>query len=73
LDESELTEGGTVKIITVEEHQARYIEGLLRDRKRATHKEMGEVGKGTDEHRQLAAEIQRIDLISLALKDAESR
>lgn len=59
-----------MKVITVEDHQARFIEDLLKDRKRATHKEMDQVAKGTDEHRQLAAEIQRIDLISLAIKDA---
>jgi hypothetical protein len=62
-----------MKVITVEEHQARYLNDLLQAQKERIFREKDGMGSESNAYRAKAAELQRIDLISLAIKDAQDR
>ena len=64
-----------MKIITVEDHQARYLNDLLQAQRDRIYKEAdrSQVSSGSSAGRAKAAELSRIDLIVLAIKDAEDK
>lgn len=64
-----------MKIITVEDHQARYLSNLLQAQRERIAKEADKsmVSSGSSAGRAKAAELQRIDLIVLAIKDAQEK
>ena len=62
-----------MKVITVEDHQARYLIDLLAAQKDRVYKDRDGIGSESSAYRAKAAELSRIDLIVLAIKDAQDR
>lgn len=62
-----------MKIITVEDHQARYLNDLLVAQRERIYKGQNNLASTSSAYRAGAAELSRIDLIVLAIKDAEEK
>ena len=62
-----------MKVITVEDHQAKYLTDLLIAQKERVYKDRDGMGSESGAYRAKAAELSRIDLIALAIKDAQTK